>query len=275
MRNLLIRTASGAVFLAVFLTALLWNPVAYCIVFAAVVAIMMYEYHKITLGGKEKAARVISLFTGLATFVISFMVNGYGLDPVWFLIIPVMVTLVFFCILFSRDKNAYGQAIYTVASVPYIAVPFAMTNWIVFGDDGSFDGIILLAVMIVIWASDVGAYLFGISFGQKNGHKMCPSISPKKSWEGYFGGLFTSLAAGFVIGCTDMTAMSWIQWLPLALIVNITSTLGDLAESQLKRNFGVKDSGKIMPGHGGLLDRFDGALTSFPAVVLYICLITV
>lgn len=273
MRNLLIRTASGAVFLAVFLTALLWNPVAYCIVFAAVVAIMMYEYHKITLGGKEKAARVISLFTGLATFVISFMVNGYGLDPVWFLIIPVMVTLVFFCILFSRDKDAYGQAIYTVASVPYIAVPFAMTNWIVFGD-GSFDGIILLAVMIVIWASDVGAYLFGISFGQKNGHKMCPSISPKKSWEGYFGGLFTSLAAGFVIGWTDMTAMSWIQWLPLALIVNVTSTLGDLAESQLKRNFGVKDSGKIMPGHGGLLDRFDGALTTFPAVVFYICLIT-
>lgn len=274
MRNLLIRTASGAVFLAVFLTALLWNPVAYCIVFAAVVAIMMYEYHKITLGGKEKAARVISLFTGLATFVISFMVNGYGLDPVWFLIIPVMVTLVFFCILFSRDNDAYGQAIYTVASVPYIAVPFAMTNWIVFGDDGSFDGIILLAVMIVIWASDVGAYLFGISFGQKNGHKMCPSISPKKSWEGYFGGLFTSLAAGFVIGWTDMTAMSWIQWLPLALIVNVTSTLGDLAESQLKRNFGVKDSGKIMPGHGGLLDRFDGALTTFPAVVFYICLIT-
>lgn len=274
MKNLLIRTASGIVFIALFLAALLWHPAAFCAIFTAAVVIMMYEYHKITLGGKEKAARVISLITGAAIFVLSFLVNGYGLDPKWLLAVPVLVSLIFFCILFCREKEAYGHAVYTVASVPYIAVPFAVTNWIVFGDNG-FDGRILLAVMIAIWASDVGAYLFGISFGQKNGHKMCPSISPKKSWEGYFGGLFTAIAAGCIIGFTGLTSIPWYHWIPLALMINITSTLGDLAESQLKRNFGVKDSGRIMPGHGGLLDRFDGALTTFPAVVLYISLISV
>ena len=126
--------------------------------------------------------------------------------------------------------------------------------------------------MIIIWSSDVGAYLFGMAFGQKHGHKLFPSISPKKSWEGYFGGLALSLAAGWCVGYFSMVDYPWYHCLILALLVNISSTIGDLVESQLKRNFGVKDAGSIMPGHGGLLDRFDGALLAFPVSVLYITL---
>ena len=120
--------------------------------------------------------------------------------------------------------------------------------------------------------SDVGAYLFGMAFGQKHGHKLFPSISPKKSWEGYFGGLALSLAAGWCTGYFHLIDFPWYHCLILALLVNISSTIGDLVESQLKRNFGVKDAGRIMPGHGGLLDRFDGALLAFPVSVLYITL---
>ena len=126
--------------------------------------------------------------------------------------------------------------------------------------------------MIIIWSSDVGAYLSGMAFGQKHGHKLFPSISPKKTWEGYFGGLVLALAAGWCIGYFSLVDFPWYHCLALAVLINVTSTVGDLAESQLKRNFGVKDAGRIMPGHGGLLVRFDGALLAFPATVLYIVL---
>ena len=116
----------------------------------------------------------------------------------------------------------------------------------------------------------VGAYLFGRAFGQKNGHKLFPSVSPKKSWEGYIGSLFVSAVVAFYLAKFDVLPFKMIHSVILALIINVFGTLGDLVESQLKRNFDVKDSGKIMPGHGGLLDRFDGALIAFPMAIAYI-----
>ena len=253
MKNLLVRTLSGAVFLALFLTALLWHPAAYGVIFMVAVFIMMTEYLNITVGPKEETARILTVITALLTFMLFFFHAGYGLDGKWLLVLPVMTALIYTAILF-------------------IALPFALTSLIVFSPDGDFDGRVLLAVMIIIWSSDVGAYLFGMAFGQKHGHKLFPSISPKKSWEGYFGGLFLSLAAGWCTGYFHLIDFPWYHCLILALLVNISSTIGDLVESQLKRNFGVKDAGRIMPGHGGLLDRFDGALLAFPVAVLYITL---
>ena len=251
MKNLLIRTLSGAVFLALFLTALLWHPAAYGVLFMIAVFIMMTEYLNITVGSKEWTARILAVITALLAFMLFFFHAGYGLDGKWLLALPVMVALIYTAILFSKE---------------------ALTSLIVFSPDGDFDGRVLLAVMIIIWSSDVGAYLFGMAFGQKHGHKLFPSISPKKSWEGYFGGLFLSLAAGWCTGYFSLVDYPWYHCLILALLVNISSTIGDLVESQLKRNFGVKDAGRIMPGHGGLLDRFDGALLAFPVSVLYITL---
>ena len=109
-----------------------------------------------------------------------------------------------------------------------------------------------------------------VLFGQKNGHKLFPSISPKKSWEGFFGGLFCALIFAIIIYYTGLIDIALIHTILIALIINLFGVLGDLAESQFKRNFGVKDSGSLMPGHGGLLDRFDGALLSFPVAVMYI-----
>jgi phosphatidate cytidylyltransferase len=145
----------------------------------------------------------------------------------------------------------------------------------VFNGNGDFNGKLLLAFFAIVWGSDVGAYLFGITLGQKYGKKLFPSISPKKSWEGYWGGLLLSLAAGYALYALNFIQYELIHVIIISLIINVTSTFGDLAESQLKRNFGVKDSGKIMPGHGGLLDRFDGALFAFPATVAYIIITTI
>lgn len=272
MKNLLTRTLSGAVFLALFLTAMLWHPAAYGVIFMITVFIIMLEYLNITVGSKEKTASILAVITALLAFMLFFFHAGFGLDGKWLLILPVMVTLIATAILFCKESDAYRTTPFILTSLVYIALPFALTNLIVFTPDGGFNGRVLLAVMIIIWSSDVGAYLSGMAFGQRHGHKLFPSISPKKSWEGYFGGLFLSLAAGWCVGYFSMVDYPWYHCLILALLVNISSTIGDLVESQLKRNFGVKDAGRIMPGHGGLLDRFDGALLAFPVAVLYITL---
>ena len=272
MKNLLTRTLSGAVFLALFLTAMLWHPAAYGVIFMITVFIIMLEYLNITVGSKEKTASILAVITALLAFMLFFFHACFGLDGKWLLILPVMVTLIATAILFCKESDAYRTTPFILTSLVYIALPFALTNLIVFTPDGGFNGRVLLAVMIIIWSSDVGAYLSGMAFGQRHGHKLFPSISPKKSWEGYFGGLFLSLAAGWCVGYFSMVDYPWYHCLILALLVNISSTIGDLAESQLKRNFGVKDAGRIMPGHGGLLDRFDGALLAFPVSVLYITL---
>ena len=272
MKNLLTRTLSGAVFLALFLTAMLWHPAAYGVIFMITVFIIMLEYLNITVGSKEKTASILAVITALLAFMLFFFHAGSGLDGKWLLILPVMVTLIATAILFCKESDAYRTTPFILTSLVYIALPFALTNLIVFTPDGGFNGRVLLAVMIIIWSSDVGAYLSGMTFGQRHGHKLFPSISPKKSWEGYFGGLFLSLAAGWCVGYFSMVDYPWYHCLILALLVHISPTIGDLVESQLKRNFGVKDAGSIMPGHGGLLDRFDGALLAFPVSVLYITL---
>ncbi len=270
MKNLLTRTLSGAVFLALFLTALLWHPAAYAVLFIFAVTVMMTEYLKITVGPHEEAAKVIAIVTGILTFLLMFLCCGYGLNWKWLLVLPVMVALIYTAILFNKGSEAYRATPFILTSLIYIALPFALTNLIVFSDDGDFDGRILLAIMIIIWSSDVGAYLSGMAFGQKHGHKLFPSISPNKSWEGYFGGLVLSMVSGWCVSRFSLVDFPAAHSLILAFSVNISSTVGDLAESQLKRNFGVKDAGSIMPGHGGLLDRFDGALLAFPVSVLYI-----
>jgi phosphatidate cytidylyltransferase len=275
MRNFLTRTASAIVFAALFLAGLLWHPIAFGVIFSFVIAVMSFEYLRITLGKREIVAQVISVFTNLLLFALFFLMEGYGLNPKWLLTLPVLISLIILSALYCKDENGYKFLPFALTSIIYISLPFALTNFIVFGSNGEFNGLILLCIMIIIWASDVGAYLFGIAFGQKNGHKLFPSISPKKSWEGYWGGLLLSLAAGYALYALNFIQYELIHVIIISLIINVTSTFGDLAESQLKRNFGVKDSGKIMPGHGGLLDRFDGALFAFPATVAYIIITTI
>ena len=260
MRNFLTRTASAIVFAALFLAGLLWHPIAFGVIFSFVIAVMSFEYLRITLGKSEIVAQVISVFTNLLLFALFFLMEGYGLNPKWLLTLPVLISLIILSALYCKDENGYKFLPFALTSIIYISLPFALTNFIVFGSNGEFNGLILLCIMIIIWASDVGAYLFGIAFGQKNGHKLFPSISPKKSWEGYWGGLLLSLAAGYALYALNFIQYELIHVIIISLIINVTSTFGDLAESQLKRNFGVKDSGKIMPGHGGLLDRFDSCM---------------
>jgi phosphatidate cytidylyltransferase len=153
---------------------------------------------------------------------------------------------------------------YTTIGVIYISVPFALLNFFVYPKElgYTYEPNILLSLLFFIWASDSGAYLIGSKFGK---HRLFERISPKKSWEGFFGGLGAAILVAAIL------AQFWEQYsfFPLAIIAAITviaGTFGDLIESMLKRSLGVKDSGNFMPGHGGLLDRFDSILIAIPMV---------
>ena len=159
----------------------------------------------------------------------------------------------------------------------YVALPFSLLSVLAFTtqpdvlatESINYNGFLPLSIFIFLWLSDTGAYCFGSLFGK---NRLFPSISPKKSWEGFFGGLFVA------VGCSQLLAMDaslnrW-EWLGLSLVVVIFGTWGDLVESLLKRQLSIKDSGNILPGHGGMLDRFDSSLLAIPAAVIYLYTIT-
>jgi phosphatidate cytidylyltransferase len=158
------------------------------------------------------------------------------------------------------------------AGIVYIGFSMAVMNAIAFSG-GVFSGKLLLCLFIIVWASDVGAYCIGSTIGQKAGsRKLAPRISPNKSWAGYWGGLLFCIAAAAVLNLTGMLAIPMVHCIAAGIIIHCMGVFGDLLESIWKRHFGVKDSGKIIPGHGGLLDRFDSSLLAIPSVFAYLLL---
>ncbi len=269
MKNFLLRSISGIGFGVVILTALLWCKEGFLMTFSTMIAILMFEFFRITLDGKAKIERIYSVILGLGLFLIPFYIVYYGLDNKYLLWLLVPVSLIFIRNVYNPKEDFNTCAILLSAPI-YIALPFALSNLVVFSE-GGFDGRIFLAFIFILWSCDVGAYTVGMIFGQKkNSKKLFPSISPKKSWAGYIGGLVTATCTGYIIYHYKLVDFELVHTIILSIIINVFSTLGDLFESKLKRNYSIKDSGNILPGHGGLLDRFDGALLALPATVLYI-----
>ena len=272
MHNFIIRSISGVVFATIILASLLWKPILFVLVFTFIILVMMREYFNITIGRKHPIGQSLAKLAGVSLFIITYFIYYQGISPIYLILTIIPCILIMISLLYDKDKEAYKVYPYLLSSIIYIAVPFAMCNIIAF-NNMIFDGKIILSMLLILWSSDVGAYIFGITLGQKFGHKLFPSISPKKSWIGYIGSVITSILAGIILSKVELLPISILLGAILGLIINVFGTLGDLAESQLKRNFGVKDSGTIMPGHGGLLDRFDGALLAFPIAVIYLIFI--
>lgn len=265
------RTIFGVLFLAIMLGGLLFHPLAYAILFLFMTVGMMWEFYKMTMGNRYKPAQYIAIALGACLFLTLLGIVGYGLPRRLVGVNILLLLALMIATLLEKDKSEFRLNSFLYTGILYIAAPLAMANFVVFRE-GTFKGLLMLAFFCIIWASDVGAYCFGMLFGQKGGKKLFPSISPKKSWAGFWGGLFLAMATSVVLWAVGMFPFPVWHCLLLALIMSVLGVFGDLFESQWKRTCGLKDSGNIIPGHGGLLDRFDSAIFAIPAGFIYLAI---
>ena len=279
MKNLIIRTITGAVFVAIMVVGISFRPDVMILLFAAITGLTIWEFTGLVNQSENVAVnRFISTAAGIYFFL---AVAGYcsGLTPSA-AFVPYLLTVVYLLVseLYLKQTNPINNWAYTMLSQMYIALPFSMINVLAFRStpDGNvtFEWLLPLSLFIFLWTNDTGAYCSGSLLGR---HKLFPRISPGKSWEGSIGGaVFVMIAAAIIyflnVGQTDglVAGMPLWQWLGLGLVVVVFGTWGDLVESLFKRTLGIKDSGNILPGHGGMLDRFDSSLMAIPAAVVYL-----
>lgn len=254
------------------------------LLFAIITALSLWEYTGLVNDHCEdvQVNRFISTVVGVYLFV-AVAAWRTGIVSNFAIMVPYVLTIVYLliCELYTGTKNAVNTWAYTMLGQLYVAMPLALVNILAFemAPDGSgarYDMLLPLSVFIFLWTNDTGAYCTGSLFGK---HKLFPRVSPAKSWEGSVGGGVLVLVVAAVIGYlanngADAHTLNIYQWMGLGLTVCVFGTWGDLVESLFKRTLGIKDSGNILPGHGGMLDRFDSSLMAIPAAVVYLYTIT-
>ena len=271
MNTTVTRTLSGLVFLAVMLSGFLINQYIFGALFLAMLIGMLWEFFHMNMGRQHKVPRIITMLLGAGMFATMWSACVFDSIPFKYVSLnSILVLALMVSIVLEKQQKDFRSISYLFTGIMYIAVPLSLSNLVVFRG-GEFSGILMLSFFIIIWASDVGAYCFGMLLGQKIWPaKLCPSISPKKSWAGFWGGMLTALAAAAIMHYTGLLGFPLAHCLAMAAIMNVLGVFGDLFESMWKRAADVKDSGNLIPGHGGLMDRFDSALFAIPAGVLYL-----
>lgn len=277
MKNLMKRILSGAIYIALIVAAILLldnSPVMYLLVFGLLIVLGVGEM--ITLA-KDDATQswlvnIIDMLGGVGLFVAFYM--HYGAETIqsgamWLLPIVFYLLLRTIVQLYRPRQNALHSLERSFFSLGYIALPISLLNCIMSISAPR----LLLGVFLFIWLYDTGAYCVGVLLGR---HRLFERISPKKSWEGVIGGLLTCIAGAYVTNAwfNELFQVPNIAtWVGLSVVVAVFATFGDLVESLIKRTVGVKDSGHILPGHGGILDRIDSLLLVAPAVLIYLLLV--
>lgn len=277
MSELLKRTISGLAFLAVMVAGVIFDRLFFACLFLFILWMGMKEFYCISLGNSFKFQQTLGKLAGMLMFLYSAAFNLFPaakwewLHACLLCVLLVILLLPVTC-LFRSAHDDHGNIAYIYAGLLYIALPISLAPFIVMDGD-VYDGWLLLSFFIVVWISDVGAYCIGSTIGQKpQFHKLAPSISPNKSWWGLGGALLFGTAASL--------GLHFLTWFPfdvkhciaVGLIISAGTVCGDLVESLWKRYFHVKDSGNLIPGHGGVLDRFDSSLVAIPLACIYLSL---
>lgn len=271
MKPLITRAITGAVFLVVVIGAILTGPNAFTILCFLFAAIGLNEYTKLKPELFSKTFnRILFVFSGLTIFltlslpsleILPFSISVWGFSII-------LICLVYALISEKNKPFAYFSEFFF--GLIYVAIPFALLASFHFLNDLQIeDNELLIGFFIILWCNDVFAYLVGSAIGKT---KLAVKISPNKTWEGTIGGIILSILSAFIIS-KYFFSLDVVNWLVLGLLISIFATLGDLLESKFKRQAGIKDSGKIMPGHGGVLDRFDGMILAAPVVYIYLSIV--
>ena len=275
MNNFVKRTISGVGFAVIMLAAVLTNKYIYGIVMLFSLIVMMKEFLSMTCGRNYRYSQILSIFSGSVLFTLIYLYKAFDFPGRLVILAFVPVFILMINSLYLKDKSRFDKFANLYAALIYIAVPWSLLNFAVFNAAGEFNGILLLCFFCIIWGTDVGAYIFGITLGQKYGKKLFPSISPKKSWIGFWGGLATAIGVAVALHYAGLFTFDLIHCVFMGALLCVAGVYGDLIESQWKRHYNVKDSGNIIPGHGGLLDRFDSALIAIPIGIIYLVVMNV
>ena len=277
INNFIKRAITGVLFVAILVGCILYDAFSFGILFTAISALTIYEFGQLVNMRAEgvKINKTINMLGGAYLFL---AVMGFCIDAADSKIfIPYVLLLLYMMIseLYLKKENPVLNWAYSMLSQLYIGLPFALLNVLAFHSDetaslSQYNAILPLSIFIFNWVNDTGAYCTGMLFGK---HKLFERISPKKSWEGSIGGGIFCIIASFLLS-HFFPFMSTGVWIGLALTVVVFGTWGDLTESLLKRRLGIKDSGNILPGHGGMLDRFDSAILAIPAAVVYLYVVS-
>jgi len=276
MKNFIVRTITGIIFVAVLVASFL-RPEAMVLLFSIITGLTVWEFTGLV---NRRPGVAVNRFISTVAGVYFFFAMTYFCSDVYagvaksVVFIPYLVTIIYLLVaeLYLKQEDPINNWAYTMLSQMYIALPFSLLNVLAFNATNqgfvAFNTLLPLSVFVFLWLNDSGAYCVGSLIGR---HKLFPRISPGKSWEGSIGGAIVVLAAAWAISqYLDQEMLTLPEWMGLGLVVVVFGTWGDLTESLFKRTLGIKDSGNILPGHGGMLDRFDSSLMAIPAAVVYL-----
>ena len=273
------RALTGLFFVIVLAAAIIGGATTFFVLFALISALCTREFCSIITASSKNEVRLqpFILMTASLYLFVAFTFYGRGAQGAE-IFVPYLILLMGILVreLYLKQPDPIGNWAYAMLSQLYIALPFALLSPLSLLFDPKTGTVtyyysIPLCIFIFLWMNDTGAFCLGSLFGK---HRLFERISPKKSWEGFWGGLVVSVASGISVSYAPQTNnLTMGEWTGLALVVSVFGTWGDLVESFLKRQLGLKDSGKMLPGHGGMLDRFDSSLLAIPAAMCYLYLI--
>ena len=291
MHSFLLRTATAILLVAVMVWAIIAGPYSFVAFFSLLLFGILWEFYTlINISREVHIFRPMHSLAGSLFFVFTFL-DASNLTTRWvFCFYAVYLILMFISRLYTKQENPIREIAYIILGQVYIAIPFAMLSGIAFHTQAfplgevlkDYSPLFVLSLFFFIWINDTGAYLTGMTCHcLMKTHPLFPRVSPKKTWEGVYGGVIFAMLLGwglsydfiwqlFDINLHEGLRLTTLQWIGLGLVVSIFSTYGDLIESLVKRGVGVKDSGNLLPGHGGLWDRFDSLILAAPAALCYL-----
>jgi phosphatidate cytidylyltransferase len=268
LKNFTQRTITGITYVIIIAASIFLHPFAFASVFTIVTAIGLSEFYTLASTEQIRPLNYTGIIAGILLFIANFLyVSGY-IKLSYLIGLALLLFLIFFVGLIRWRGHIISEAGITFLGILYIPVPLSMLAYLCYPEKNAsaYTSDLLLGYLIILWLFDTGAYITGSLLGK---HKIMEKVSPGKTWEGLIGGLI--IAAGTALVLAEIfEIIPRTDWIIISVIVAVTGTLGDLVESGIKRNASMKDSGKLLPGHGGILDRIDSVLLSIPFVTLYL-----